>query len=169
MQGGRFVRILAYAVFIWLFCLASVLLHELGHALGCSLFARGCGWRVYAGSGPEMIGTKRFSIRPIAFGGYFFPERELDTRKQRIAMLIGGPLTSLILTVLFGVLRFYFYGFQRPWSDTTRVMFYVSNFLTLFNLFQFLFTAIPIRSYRLICRGQESDGMKIVKELKREK
>ena len=41
----------------------------------------------------------------------------------------------------------------------------VSSFMLLFNLFQFLFTVIPIR-YRIVCRGTVSDGMQFVHVLK---
>ena len=42
---------------------------------------------------------------------------------------------------------------------------YTSAFLLIFNLFQFLFTVIPVR-YRVVCKGTVSDGLQFVHVLK---
>ena len=83
-------------------------------------------------------------------------------------MLIGGPFVSLLLTVLFGIFRYYFFGFIQLGNELYEILFPVSNFLLIANFSQFFFTAIPIR-YRVECRGFESDGLQIVHVLKREK
>lgn len=159
-----FVRILL----IWLLCLLSVLLHELGHALGYRISAPKAGWKVIAGSGPEMISTSKFVFRIIPAGGYFVPEEELETNKEKIIMLAGGPLVSLLLTILFGIIRLCISGYIEPESSLYEFFLTVSSFLLFFNFFQFLFTAIPIR-YRVVCRGFESDGLQIIHVLKHKK
>ena len=76
-------------------------------------------------------------------------------------MLAGGPVMSLLLTVLYGVIRSCMIGLIQHESRLYEILFTVSSFLLAFNFFQFFFTAIPIR-YRIVCKGFESDGMQIV-------
>ncbi len=159
----------ARVLLIWLFCLLSVFLHELGHALGCRITAGKTGWKILVGSGPKILSTGKLTFFLIPAGGYFAPEEELRTKKAKVAMLAGGPLFSLLLTALFfGICRFSFFGFIDPGSKLYEILYPVSSFLFYFNLFQFFFTAVPTR-YRVVCRGLESDGLQIVHALKREK
>ena len=153
---------------IWLFCLISVLLHELGHASGYRIAAGKAEWKVIAGSGPQIIGTKKYIIRCIPAGGYFIPEEVPKTDKGNILMLSGGPFFSLLLTVLFGVIRFCLFGYIQPESSFYGIFIPVSNFMLFFNFFQFLFTAIPVRD-RVVCRGLESDGLQVLHILKSSK
>ncbi len=76
-------------------------------------------------------------------------------------------MISLLLTVLFGILRFCFFGSDPPGSVLHEILFPVSNFLFFFNFFQFFFTVIPMR-YKVVCRGHESDGLQLVHVLKNE-
>ena len=153
---------------IWLLCLLSVLLHELGHAFGYRISAGKAGWKVIAGSGPRMFSTARYTFRLIPVGGYFLPGEETKTNKEIILMSAGGPAVSLLLAVLYGIIRFVVTGLIQPENSLYEILFPVSNFLLFFNLFQFIFTAIPIR-YRIVCRGFESDGLQIVHALKHNK
>ena len=66
----NFVRI----ILIWLFCLLSVLLHELGHALGYRISGGKAGWKVVVGSGPRLISISRFTL--------FLHFRECSVREQ---------------------------------------------------------------------------------------
>ena len=153
---------------LWLLCLFSVFLHETGHALGYWIAAGKQKWKVIAGSGPKIVSIGRYTFCLIPVGGYFIPEEEEKTKKEKLMILSGGPLGSLLLTVLFGVLRLCFFGTDQTGSALYDILFPVSNFLLLFNFFQFLFTAIPMR-YRIVCRGQESDGLQMIHVLKHEK
>ena len=83
-------------------------------------------------------------------------------------MIAGGPFVSLLLTALFGIIRFCLLRFIQPENSLHEIMLSVSSFLLYFNFFQFLFTIIPIR-YRIVCRGFESDGLQIVQILKQNK
>ena len=155
-----FVKILL----IWLLCLLSVLLHESGHALGYRVSGGGAEWKIAAGSGPAIIRTRKIIFCPIPAGGYFISEEEPETKKGKLLMLTGGPVVSLLQAVLFGILCFCITRFIQQVS-IYEILFPVSSFLLYFNFFQFLFTAIPIR-YRVVCRGQESDGLQILHLLK---
>ena len=150
---------------IWLLCLLSVLFHELGHALGCRIFAGKAGWKIRAGSGAEILRTANCTFCLIPAGGYFAPEEEPGTKKAKLAMFAGGPLVSLLLAALFCICRFCFFRFAEPGSGLHETGIPVSDFLLYFNLFQFFFTAVPMR-YRIVCRGVESDGLQMVHILK---
>lgn len=160
----HFVRILL----ICFLCLISVLLHELGHALGYRISGGKAGWTVIAGSGPEIIKTSKYIFRLIPAGGYFLPEKEAKTNKQKLVMLAGGPVVSLLQAVLYWAVCFYFFSFIQPESSLFEILFPTSKFLVFYNFFQFLFTVIPIR-YRVVCRGYESDGLQIIHVLKNKK
>ena len=158
------VRIL----FIWLLCFLSVLLHELGHALGYRITGGKAEWRIRAGSGPKILSTTKFTFCLLPVGGYFVPREELGTRKVKLATLAGGPLVTLLLAALFCACHFCFIGFMDPESTLYEVLFPVSRFLMFYNFFLFLFTGIPMR-YKVVCKGSESDGLQIVHVLKHEK
>ena len=160
----HFVRILL----IWFLCLISVLFHELGHALGYRISGGKAGWRVIAGSGPEIIETSKYIFCLIPAGGYFLPEEETKTNKEKLMMLAGGPVVSLLQAVLYWAVCFYIFSFVQPESSLWEILFPTSKFLVFYNFFQFLFTVIPIR-YRVVCRGFESDGLQIVHVLKNNK
>jgi hypothetical protein len=156
-----FVKILL----IWLLCLLSVLLHESGHALGYRVSGGRAEWKIIAGSGPAIIRTRKIIFCPVPAGGYFIPEEDPETKKGKLLMLAGGPVVSLLQSVLYGILCFCIIRFLQPESTPYEILFPASTFLLYFNFFQFLFTVIPIR-YRVVCRGQESDGLQILHLLK---
>ena len=160
---------IARILLIWLLCLLSVFLHEYGHALGCRLSAGKMGRKIFVGSGPKILSIAKCTFFLIPAGGYFAPGGELRTKKAKVTMLAGGPLFSLLLTALFFCLcRFSFFGMIHPGNELYDVLYSVSSFLFYFNLFQFFFTAVPMR-YRIVCRGLESDGLQIIQTLKHEK
>ena len=153
---------------IWLLCLLSVLLHESGHALGYRIATGKTGWKIRAGSGPEILRTAKFAFCLLPVGGYFDPREEPKTKKALLATLAGGPLVSLLLAALFCICHFCLQRFTEPGSSLPEVLLPVSRFLLFFNFFQFPFTAVPMR-YRVVCRGFESDGLQIVHALKHKK
>ena len=158
----------ARLLLIWFFCLISVLLHELGHALGYRISGGKGGWRVIAGSGPEIIGSSKLVFRLIPAGGYFLPEEEAKTNKEKLMMLAGGPVVSLLQAVLYWAVCFCIFSFVQPESGLFEILFPTSKFLMYFNFFQFLFTVVPMR-YRVVCKGYESDGLQVIHLLKHKK
>lgn len=157
----NFVRI----ILIWLLCLLSVLLHELGHALGYRISAGKAEWKVIAGFGPRIISKSKYIFCLIPAGGYFIPKVEPETNKAKIITLAGGPFLSSLQAGLYGLIHFCIQYFVQPGSNLYEILLPVSAFLLYFNSFQFLFTVIPVR-YRVICKGHESDGLQIVHVLK---
>ena len=153
---------------IWFLCLLSVLLHELGHALGYRFSGGKKEWKIRAGSGPKIFNTAKYIFCLLPVGGYFDPREEPGTKKAKTVTLTGGPVISLLLTALFCACCFCFARFMDAESTIYGVLFPTFRFLMFFNFFQFLFTAIPIR-YRVVCRGLESDGLQIVHALKHRK
>ena len=153
---------------IWLLCFLSVLLHELSHALGYRITGGKAEWKICAGSGPAILSTAKFTFCLLPVGGYFDPREEPGTKKAKLVTLAGGPLVTLLLSVLFCACCFCFAGFMDAENALCEVLFPVSRFLMFFNFFLFLFTAVPMR-YRVVCRGLESDGLQIVHALKHEK
>ena len=129
----------ARIMLIWFLCLLSVFLHESGHALGCRITAGKMDWKILVGSGPRILSiAKKYTFFLIPAGGYFAPEEELRTKKAKVTMLAGGPLFSLLLSVLFFcICRFSIFGLTDPESELYRVLFPVFSFLFYFNLFKF--------------------------------
>lgn len=160
----RFVWILL----IWFLCLISVLFHELGHALGYRISGGKAGWRVLAGSGPKIIETSKYTFCLIPAGGYFIPEEDAKTNNEKLMMLAGGPVVSLLQAVLYWAVCFCVFSFVQSESSLWEILFPTSKFLVFFNFFQFLFTVIPTR-YRVVCKGFESDGLQIIHVLKNKK
>ena len=156
---------LARIPLIWLLCLLSVLLHELGHALGYRLSAGKAGWRVVVGSGPRIAGAPRVDLHLVPVGGYFLPGEAIQTKKGKLATLAGGPVASLLLAVLYWALCSRVPALVAPGSALRPVLLPAFSFLFYFNLFQFFFTVVPVR-YRIVCRGMESDGLQFVRVLK---
>lgn len=152
---------------LWLMCWLSVMLHELGHAAGFRLGSGKGPWRVLVGSGPKLLNVGRLVLLLLPFGGYFIPDDDAEpkTKKGKLLMLAGGPLVSLLLAVLFGVLRFAVFTPDPSKGMLYGMLVYTSAFLLIFNLFQFLFTVIPVR-YRVVCKGTVSDGLQFVHVLK---
>ena len=155
------MALLVRILLIWLLCLLSVFLHELGHAIGYRISTGKVNWKVIAGSGPRILGTSRYTFCLIPAGGYFIPREEAGTDKAKIITLAAGPCVSLVQAILYGIIQFCIKEFVLCGSSLYEILIPVSAFLLYFNFFQFLFTVIPIR-YRIICRGHESDGLQII-------
>ena len=153
---------------IWILCFLSVLLHELGHAMGYRVAGGIAEWKIRAGSGPKILSTKKFVFCLMPVGGYFNPREELGTKKGKFVTLAGGPVMSMLLTALFCACYFCFSRFMDPENALCTVLFPAFRFLMFFNFFQFLLTVFPMR-YNVVCRGLESDGLQIVHVLKNKK
>lgn len=96
---------------------ASIVVHELGHALTAARFG---------------IGTRRITLSPI--GGLAEIEREAETPAQEGAIAVAGPITSLLLGALFLGLYAIVRSFNVPFGGITVYLGWVNIALALFNL-----------------------------------
>jgi len=100
-----------------LFFFASIVVHELGHALIASRFG---------------IRTRRITLLPI--GGLAEIEREAQKPFQEFAIAIAGPVTSLLLGALFLGLYVIVHPFSVPLGGITAYLGWVNIALAVFNL-----------------------------------
>jgi Zn-dependent protease len=111
------------ALLIWVATVfASILLHELGHAV---LF--------------RLYGAWTTQIVLHGFGGYARPDREPASRWKQIAIAAGGPGAQfLLLGVLVLSHR------QSGWAETNEWALLAYEFLWFINLFWALFNLLPV-------------------------
>ncbi|WP_026906747.1 hypothetical protein [Paucisalibacillus globulus] len=141
----------------------SVLLHEIGHGLGV-VWTSKSNAHVFLGNRNKenkesfRLGRLHFHIY-WSFIGFVCWEGKL-TKRQRAVALAGGPIMSLLLMVILGVVALLVtQGDLRSflWSAT------------IFNLLQFLVTIIPITYPRWMGAyyGHPSDGLQLLRLLRR--
>jgi len=142
----------------------SVLLHEVGHALGVIIFSKEKSY-VYLGSKNGLnkenfrIGRIHFHINWAYFGFCAVKNSPPFSKFQSVMISVGGPIASLLL-------------FVASYLVMAEVTHYeIKNFLNgiaYFNLFMFICTSIPIRypSWYKPYAGLPSDGYKIITLLK---
>ncbi|MFT9819364.1 hypothetical protein [Lysinibacillus sp. NPDC056185] len=143
----------------------SVLIHEIGHALGVILFSKEKAYVYLGTSDPSnkenfRIGRMHFHIR-WGYYGYCYPEKESSlTRVQTIFFYVGGPVISLCLAVLSYIAMNTFTN--EALRNFLNGFFYMNGSL-------FLFTAIPIIYPKWLkpYAGLPSDGYQIFYTLKK--
>ncbi len=137
----------------------SVLLHEVGHGLGVVLFSKSNA-HIYLGVRNEenkenfRLGRLHFHIL-WSFIGFVYWAGDLSKRQRAIA-LAGGPMMSLLLTMLF-----FWIAVSIP-NEDLRPFFWG---ITSFNCIQFIATIIPIQYPRwwVGYSGHPSDGLQILR------
>ncbi|SEQ90906.1 Peptidase family M50 [Virgibacillus subterraneus] len=144
----------------------SVLLHEVGHAVGIIAFTRENA-RVFLGpankSNKEVfkIGRMHFHIT-LAFFGYcnFSKGDEKQTNFQRGIIAAGGPIMSLLLSILFYIISIY--------TTQPEIGKFAAG-ISLFNMLNFLLTIIPIKYPKWWgpYKGFPSDGYRIYMAVKK--
>lgn len=142
----------------------SVLLHEVGHAIGVIIFSKEESY-VYLGSENDLnkknfqIGRIHFHINRAYFGFCVVNNRTPFSKFQSVMFLVGGPLVSLLVFVASYLVK----------ADVTH--YEIKNFLNgiaYCNLFIFICTSIPIRYPKWLkpYAGLPSDGYQIYTLLK---
>ena len=142
----------------------SVLLHEVGHAIGVTIFTKEKA-HVYLGPINDnnkesfRIGRMYFHIKWAYFGFCVVKKRNDFTSFKNIIFLAGGPIVSLLL-------------FITAYLISANLTHYgTKNFLNgvfYANLSMFIFTSIPIiyPNWLKHYAGRPSDGYQILTILK---
>jgi Zn-dependent protease/CBS domain-containing protein len=111
----------------------SILLHELGH----SLVSQRCG-----------IPVPRITLMFI--GGIAEISREPDNARAELKIAVGGPATSIVLSILYGLGAFVCY--RLHWDPASVVL----QWLAMVNVILVLFNAIP---------GYPLDGGRVLRSI----
>jgi len=154
---------LLFLLFYLLVIPASVLLHEIGHGIAVISTSKSQA-HVYLGNWNKenkenfRLGRLHFHLN-WSYVGFVSWEGNL-TKRQIAVALAGGPIMSLLLMLLFGLITLYV-----PQDNLHSFLFGI----TIFNCFQFLFTIIPITYPRWMgaYNGQPSDGLQLLRLLKK--
>ncbi|RDW15126.1 hypothetical protein [Oceanobacillus chungangensis] len=150
---------LLFYIFVIPMC---ILLHEIGRAVGAVRSSKYHA-RVYLGNKNNenkenfRFGKLHFHIN-WSYVGFVDWDGNLNKRQKAVA-LAGGPIISLVLVFLFGII-----GMFVPQGDFRSFMWGIS----IFNFFQVVVTLIPITyphwmgSYN----GHPSDGLQLLRLLR---
>lgn len=145
----------------------SILIHELGHAIGIITLSKKAEADIFFGSRSKdnklkfKIGRVNFYIT-MAFSGFCFISNieKLPplSNRQRLIIDSGGPLASLLGFILFYMCSYIFTG-------------EISSFFskaTLINLFIFITSALPYKytSFDGHLAGYPTDGLRIINLIK---
>lgn len=141
-----------------------ILLHEVGHGLGVVLSSNS-DVHIYLGPRNEK-NKENFTIGKFHFHllwsyiGFVDWEARLNNR-QRAAALAGGPVMSLLLTLLFAWLTYI-----NSHSELHQLFFGSM----IFNLTLFIATIIPVKYPRWMggYSGHRSDGLQLLRIIKSE-
>ena len=155
-----FLRVTLSVPIVWLVFILPTILHETGHMIGYLLCAekRVVNWHIEAGSGKQLMRIGSLIIRLVPWGGSFrLAESTLVSKKTALATLAGGPTASLLMSIALLVI----YRFVLA-DELIAFMFYGS-------FFQFLFTIIPLRYPAWLSAISESDGLQILRLMKKSK
>ncbi|MFB9973985.1 hypothetical protein FPQ10_06915 [Allobacillus sp. SKP2-8] len=154
---------LLFLLFYILVIPICVLLHEIGHGIGVVTTSKSNA-HVYLGNRNKenkenfRIGRLHFHIN-WSYVGFVAWEGRLKKHQKAVA-LAGGPIMSLALVFLFGLI-----AVLVPLDDL-RSFFWGA---TIFNLIQFIATVIPITYPRWMgaYNGHPSDGLQLLQLVKR--
>lgn len=161
-----FIDFIIYLLVYIIFMPVLTLLHELGHAIPALIFTKE---KVIINMGHSNLNKKiELNRLVIKLNGYkslsdvsygYINWTPLDNNKTKsILMSLGGPLTSLIVSIL---LYIYLINVNLPYVPMILL-----NALFLFSLFQFLLTILPMKYFYNPYLGCTSDGYKILQHLK---
>lgn len=164
MNPQDFIRVIVLVLIAWIVFSLIMVIHETGHLIGYMLCTKNksANWHIVVGRGKQLLRIKRLTICLIPFAG-FFQLAEPDahvTKKTALITLAGGPIASLLMTIVLFALHNSRFAVL---SDS------ISNFIVLLSFYQFVCTIIPLRYPAWLCAIPESDGLKIMRLLKKSK
>ena len=152
---------LLFLIFYIIVAPICVLLHEMGHGIGAA-FASKKHVHIYLGPGSEKnkenfrLGRIHFHIY-WSYTGLTYWGKDFSKRQEAIA-LAGGPLMSLLLSFLFGLLTLFV-----PQSEAHSFFWWT----TMLFFLQFIGTIIPMTYPRWMggLAGYPSDGLQLLRML----
>lgn len=92
---------------LYFICLFSTVAHELGHIIMAKIFYNVKNCNIDIGSGKSIIKFKNFTIKAIpGFGHAYWEFIDLNSyykssKLRNIMPILGGPLVSLLITLVF--------------------------------------------------------------------
>lgn len=156
------INFIIYSAFYMLLMPILTLLHELGHGIFALFFTDG-NIEIQIGNGKLDI-NKKIGRLFLKYKGYKSPLHvtfgiagfEVPKENYKIiAILLGGPLVSLIIFIVSLILVVFL-------SDLKSITKILLNSITIFSLVQFLITILPIKYSTLPYKGMKSDGYTIL-------
>ncbi|WP_042274517.1 hypothetical protein [[Clostridium] dakarense] len=161
-----FIDFVVYPLVYIVFTPILTILHELGHALPALIFTKD---KVTVNIGNSNLNKQiRLNRLVINLNGYkslvdvaygYVNWTPVDNRAKVVFMILGGPLASLIVSVL---LYIYLINVSLPY-----VLMVSFNALFIFSVFQFLLTILPIKYFYKPYIGYTSDGYRILQHLQK--
>ena len=156
-----FLRIILFLPIVWIAFFLTTTIHETGHMIGYLLCAkkRATNWHIIAGRGRQLMRIGRLIICLIPWWGSFrlAESNSVLSKKTALITLAGGPTVSLLMTIALLVIHKFILA-----DELIAFMFYC-------NLSQFVFTVIPLRYPAWLSAITESDGLQILRLLKKSK
>lgn len=156
-------------IILFVLCPISLLIHEIGHALGIVIADKNAVAQVYMGSASE---DNKFRLKvgrihlylTLAFSGFcsFANEQQPISNRQRLLMLTGGPVMSLLTCLLLLSLSYWFWSVGNvelsSWFENVGFI----------NFIIFILTVLPYKypSFMKHLGGFPTDGLQILKLLR---
>ncbi len=161
------IEIILYIIIVWLIGYISVLIHETGHAIGFMCAIKSRDWRITIGSGRKILESKRFTVNLLPFGGLFELgyNGQMSIKRNKLCMLAGGPLATLLLLIPLILLRIVKLG--ETGIVSAGMLKRIIGFASEYNLVLLVVTVLPFSYPFGVNKGMESDGLQIWRQLKR--
>lgn len=159
MDIEALIKVILGILIMWIAFFLTVLIHEVGHMIGYVLCSKkeAASWYITVGCGKQLLRIRRLIICLVPFAGSFrlTASNSLVPKKTALITLAAGPIASLLLATILLVINWFVLS-----DDLIVFMIYSS-------LFQFIFSVIPVRYPAWLSHIPESDGLKILRLLKK--
>ncbi|QQZ08378.1 hypothetical protein [Heyndrickxia vini] len=153
---------LIFLLFYILVIPLCVLLHEIGHGIGVVSTSKSHAYVYLGNSNKEnkenfRLGRLHFHLH-WSYVGYASWEGTLKSR-QRATALAGGPIMSLLVAILCGLI-----AISVPQGELPSFFWWTA----IFNFSQFFVTIIPITypTWMGAYKGHPSDGLQLIRLLR---
>lgn len=161
------IELTIFVCSLWVLSFLSLFLHEIGHAIGYMIATGNGKWHVRIGWGKSVLKTKRLTTNLIPLDGFFKPleEGKVDTMPKMIAMLLGGPIASLVLVIGLSVLKFGGLTVNSEVVSSSAIESFIS-IAFFFNVFILVLSILPTHYFFGEVKGLETDGLQIINAIR---